>query len=1003
MPEQGHRKAGSTPPTSNGATSSARGDPVQAGARRPVSDATPGGDAPPAAFGLDRADDTWMDRLREAEQPATLGCIGSYELIAEVSRGGQGIVYRASQPGTKREIAVKRLLAGSFATETMRRRFEREVEAVATLNHPNIVTVYGIDVIDGQPLLAMEWIDGVPINQWATGEGSSARGPAEIVRMMLAVCDAIQHAHQHGVIHRDLKPSNILVDSQGKPHVLDFGLAKVIVPEASNESVLTLTEQFVGTPAYASPEHLRGGLDAIDVRTDVYSLGVILYEMLTGRMPYDVSGNLPDAFQAIEHAEPIPPSTITKRLDREIEAITLKALAKDKLGRYQSAADFAADLSHYLRHEPIAARPAGTMEQVRKFARRNRILVGAGAAVGLALMIGIAGTGVGLLKAVSAEADARREAQNATAINEFLQDMLASADPGRDGRNVKVVEVLNAAARKVDHAFDDQPEIKASLRRVIGTTYMALGLYEDAQEHLHAARDLHLRLLGDEHRETLRSMASIVELLGSRGHPAEAEAMSRQVFETRRRVFGTRDLDTIVSQNDLAWRLRDLDRLDEAEELLRETLAICREDLGGDHLQTLGTMQSLGVVLELRGKRDESIELLRQALEGVRRVNGEEDLSFLTTMSSLGSVLRRSGKFDEAGALLQQVYEGRNRLLGPDHRSTLRTANSLALLYYKRGMFDQAEELHRRTLSGRRAALGQDHPNTLTSMNNLAQTLRKQGKLVEAEELYRRTLDGRTRLYGENRLKTLNTKSGLAGVLAQRGRLDEAERMQAELLDTAVRELGEDHWLTSNTMGGLAVTYERQGRWDEAEALHNQALSVRRGAFGRDHPGTIRTMESLARLLHKTGRLEQAESLFSEVLALRRRVLRPGHPETTGALDNLAMLLQDKGDLQRAELLLLEALEIEKTEYGNEHWRPARARVQLGICLTRLQRFDEAEVGLIQGYEVLSSMLGDPHERTQRAIRALVDLYEQWGTPGKAADFRKRLTPSPQTANTSDD
>jgi serine/threonine protein kinase len=316
-----------------------------------------------------------MDRVREAETPATLGCIGPYELIEEVSRGGQGIVYRARQPGTKREIAVKRLLAGSFATPAMLRRFEREVELAASLSHPNIVTVFGIEIIDGQPLLAMEWIDGVPIDEWATSGESGRRSPKQIASMMHDVCDAVRHAHQHGVIHRDLKPSNILVDRSGVPHVLDFGLARPIGTEADGGLTVTLTEQFVGTPAYASPEHLRSGTSAIDIRADVYSLGLVLYNALTGRLPYDVSGDLPDVFHRIEHAEPIRPSSVAPSLDREIEAIVLKALVKEKERRYQSVDLLAEDLRRYLHDEPILARPPSTFYQLGKFAKRNKTLV----------------------------------------------------------------------------------------------------------------------------------------------------------------------------------------------------------------------------------------------------------------------------------------------------------------------------------------------------------------------------------------------------------------------------------------------------------------------------------------------------------------------------------------------------------------------------------------------------------------------------------------------------
>lgn len=308
--------------------------------------------------------------------------IGPYELEAEVARGGQGIVFRARQPGTNRTVAIKRLLVGSFSTAAMRQRFQREIEAAAALSHPNIVTVYGMDVVDGQPIFAMEWIDGVPVTVWAAGvrTGDAQRKPAlyagpcrdpeETLELFLRICDAVQHAHARGILHRDLKPSNILVDDAGQPHVLDFGLAKRFAGAPGGEAAeVTRTGEFLGTPTHAAPEQLRG--ERLDERADVYALGVLIFEMLTGECPFDAKASLTDLVRAIEHDEPPRPSGRDARLGLELDTIVRKAMAKDREERCATARELGEEVRRYLAGEPVLALPASTWYLVRKLAARN--------------------------------------------------------------------------------------------------------------------------------------------------------------------------------------------------------------------------------------------------------------------------------------------------------------------------------------------------------------------------------------------------------------------------------------------------------------------------------------------------------------------------------------------------------------------------------------------------------------------------------------------------------
>ncbi len=342
----------------------------------------------PENFGFDEDGDAWIDRIRESESGESLGRIGDYEVLAEAGRGAQGIVYRARRAGTKVDAALKRLAAGVFATASMRRRFDREIEAASALDHPNIVRILGIDEADGQRVLAMEWVDGKPITQWAAPTDHRPPALPRLIDVFLKVCDAVHHAHQRGVIHRDLKPSNILVETRGEPHVVDFGLAKLLDTNEPGDVPVTRTGQFVGTPAYASPEQLDGG-NSFDVRTDVYSLGVVLYHLVAGRLPYPASVSLTEMARLVREAEPVAPSAVSGRGDRTLDAVVLKCIAKPQSARYQSVEALSDDLRRYLRGEAVRARPCGRVERIKRVCRQNPVAVSLMIAVFSGLAVGL--------------------------------------------------------------------------------------------------------------------------------------------------------------------------------------------------------------------------------------------------------------------------------------------------------------------------------------------------------------------------------------------------------------------------------------------------------------------------------------------------------------------------------------------------------------------------------------------------------------------------------------
>jgi len=504
------------------------------------------------------------------EDPATqvvagsLSCtipaaIGRYRILRLLGEGGMGAVYEAEQDQPRRTVALKVIKPG-FATPETLRRFQHESQALGRLQHPGIAQIYEASTADAgfgpQPYFAMELIHGLPLHEYAEQHKLTAR---DRLALMARVCDAVDHAHQRGVIHRDLKPANILVDETGQPKILDFGVARVAESDAQHTHQTNIG-QLVGTLAYMSPEQVAGDPD-LDIRSDVYALGVILYELLGGKLPHDISRKpLPEAVAVISEEEPSPLSFINRSYRGDIDTIVAKALEKDKARRYGSAADLAGDIRRYLADEPITARPASASYQLQKFARRHKALVAGTAAVFTVLAAGVVASTWEAVRARKAERAAASEAATAEAINNFLQnDLLAQAsasnqagpstkpDPDR-----KVRTALDRAAARIAGKFDKQPDVEAAIRNTIGETYVDIGLYPDAQEQLQRALKLQARALGTDNPKTLKTLSLLARCADSQGNYADAEELYGRALKTQRRVLGSAHRDTLNSMSSLA-------------------------------------------------------------------------------------------------------------------------------------------------------------------------------------------------------------------------------------------------------------------------------------------------------------------------------------------------------------------------------------------------------------------------------------------------------------------
>jgi serine/threonine protein kinase/tetratricopeptide (TPR) repeat protein len=770
----------------------------------------------------------------EPDVHTPIASIGPYRLIRRIGAGGMSEVYEAEQERPRRRVALK-LIHPLRITPAMLRRFEFEVEVLGRLEHPGIARVYDAGTAQTrfgtQPWFAMELVRGQRLDHWLR----AARPDLERrLRMLIDICDAVQHAHQHGVIHRDLKPANILVTDDGKPKVLDFGVAGAVEGSAAGssaggETLHTATGQIVGTLQYMSPEQAAGDVRRLDTRSDVYALGVIAYQLLSDRLPYDVSDKpLPEAVRVICDEEPTRLSTIDRSLRGDLETIVFKAMAKEKQQRYTGCGELAADLRRYLDYEPISARPPSPWYQAAKFARRHKTLVSAAISIFAVLVIGVIVSTAAMLEAHRARRYAvqrQRDAEAARAateqINTFLNDMLASVDPIRaQGNEPTVREVLERASAQIAGRFEDQPLVEADLRNTIGETYQSLGLYAQAREQATRALELRRRALGPDHQLALDSQNAIALASEAMGDLASAERTYRELLDTSRRVLGADHPDTLMGLNNLACNLDDQGRTAEAQPLHREALALRRRRLGDDHAHTIQSVHNLGTSLLMSGKLDDALPLLREGVQRRARTLGPDHPSTLASVTSLADTLCDTGQAAEAEPMLRDALARCERVLGPEHANTIvvmgRWAKSLRLI----GRYDQAEPAIAEALARARRSIAadDDHPRVLPLLNERASILFHMGRIAESEAAFRDLLPRLHRVLGADHPGSAIVQGNYALALAKLERFAEAEPVFRDLfarIDSAP--------VPRSRAAAFAAEYARclreLGRSDEANAL----------------------------------------------------------------------------------------------------------------------------------------------------------------------------------------
>ncbi|MHC4140310.1 MAG: tetratricopeptide repeat protein [Planctomycetota bacterium] len=947
--------------------------------------------------------------------------IGRYEIRGVIAAGGMGTVYEAVQDHPHRLVALKLLRRGAASPQAMK-RFRHESEILGRLRHPNIAHVHDAGTFDegegAQPYFVMELVKGEPLIRYAD---SRKLGTRQRMELFVKICDAVQYAHHHGVIHRDLKPDNIFVDDLGEPKILDFGVARATDSDIRATTVRTDVGQLIGTVPYMSPEQVTGDPTELDTRSDVYSLGVVLYELMSGRLPHDLRGKtIPEAVRVIREDDPTPLSSVNRVFRGDVETIVAKALAKEKVRRYQTAADLASDVRRYLKDEPIVARPASTFYQLRKFARRNKALVGGATVAAAALVLG---TAVASWQAVQAT-HARNQAVD---VNAFLFEVLGATDFVEEGRRLDVMDVLDRAVAAIPLTFADRPLLEAEVRHRLGISYASMSAFDKGIAQLRAAREIRTRELGPEHRDTLETTATLGEILSRIYRWYEAEQLWRKIIAARERTLGANHPDTLRAMSQLSRPLVNLYLVDEAVDLSRRSAQGLIKALGEDHedaiyaylwswspLYSQGRYDDLQQVLDnavemaeralpedhrvrllakkwlgewlcMRGHWDKGWPILEGALAAQQRLYPGDDLRTLKWTDGVGSQMVRNGPDretkQEGVRMVRQAAEGMARLFGDDHIHTGYALEHLATAERTMGNPEAAEGNYRRALAIKRAHLGDDHPHASNTLIRLGWTLVELDRLKEGEELLREGLERNLKLIAtlpvtpvtKAHRDTIFSLANLASMLERQGRMVDAEGEWRRAV--AIWERGGDPGYRQQELR-LAHNLAAQRRYDEADEIYRRVVAWRQDTLGKTHAATLEAANSLAWSLKRFGnpdKLAEAEELARETVGHARSTLRDTDERLYTMTNTLAVVLNRRG--KNAEAVL----EFEQVAAV----APAKlSRVYYGRCLTALGRHEEAETVLlaVDGVGIVP------------ARYALIDLYDAWGKPEKAAEYRALLS-----------
>ena len=962
----------------------------------------------------DRAGPDSQTRLAE-ETPGTV--IGRYKLLQPIGEGGFGRVFMAEQTEpVVRRVALKIIKLG-MDTRQVIARFEAERQALAMMDHPNIAKVLDAGATpEGRPFFVMELVRGEPITDYCDKNNLDVPQRLELFSQ---VCNAVQHAHQKGIIHRDIKPTNVLVtiaDGKPVPKVIDFGIAKATSARLTEKTLFTEFRHLIGTPAYMSPEQAEASGVDIDTRSDIYSLGVLLYELLTGTTPFDAkrlhSAAYAEIQRIIREEEPPKPSTrlstletlpavaaqrqtepakLSKTIRGDLDWIVMKCLEKDRTRRYETANALAQEIERHLNDEPVLAGPPSTAYLLRKFIRRNMIPVTAAAAVGLALVLGVIGTSIGFVnashqreqakknelraldeakRAQAAEEAERQRAQELEQVATFHAAQFEGLDAQAMGLRLRedLIEDAIQALQKLGHSDEELATTRAQLEEALAAgnpTNVALeNLYENV---LSPALQSVQEQFAAQPLVKARLLMSLANTLRQLGLDKYAMAPTVEALETRRRLLKAGHHDTIDAVWGLAGLLQSEGRLEEAEIHYREALKLSECSFDSQEQHNFQLMMDLAALLVEQNRLAEAESLMKTGLPGLERIHGEADVTTLAALRWYSGLLRMQGRPREAEPYVAKALDAAERAGEEGHAERQLLLTEYALLLFDLTEYEKAEPYHAAALNEVRRLRGDRHPLTLGVSSTYGVLLAKLGRFEEAESCLRTALALSREVLGDQHPDTLNVLGLLADALLSQGRYSEAEALSREQFTGCQVLYGEDHHQTSKALKGVAFAIGLQGRLDEAKPLFEEALLSHRRLLGDFHLDTLVLIQGWGYILTNHRMLDEAETVMAAYARGASQAV--GDHKVTASLErHYAQTLAELGRFDEAIRFANAAVERYRR---HPEWGPAGARhARQVLAGSRLKGFVQS---------IASGQIQDDPDAVELVRRELLEGFD--GSP----------------------
>jgi eukaryotic-like serine/threonine-protein kinase len=968
--------------------------------------------------------------------------VGAYKLLQKIGEGGMGAVYMAEQQEpVRRLVAIKLIKPGQDSAQVLA-RFEAERQALALMDHPNIARVLDAGAAtSGQPYFVMELIKGVPITKYCDEHHLT---PRERLSLFVPLCQAIQHAHQKGIIHRDLKPSNVLVclyDGKPLPKVIDFGVAKATGQKLTERTLFTDFGSIVGTLEYMSPEQAQLDQLDIDTRSDIYSLGVLLYELLTGTTPLERKRLKTEAFlellRIIREVEPPKPSSrltdskdslpslaaqrqlepagLTRAVRGELDWIVMKCLDKDRARRYETANGLARDVERYLQDEPVEAGPPSASYKLRKYARKHRRLLATSAAFVVLLLVGVVVSAWQAVRATAAERISTEQATRAKAAelealalaemsqrrliqigkaNDILGSIFQKLDPNAETIEDKPLRVLlgerlDRATRELDGDAVGDPLAVAKLQVILGDSQLGLGNPEKAVVLFNRAREAYTANLGPNHIDTLSSMHKLANAYGFAGKVNKAVQLFEETLSLYVSQLGPNHVDTLSTMNDLGSTYHEAGKLDKALPLLEKSLDLLTAKLAPDHSDRLDSMNNLALAYLDAGKVTSAVQLLEATLELRTASVGPSNPLTLKGMNNLARAYQDAGKLKKALQLREKSFDLAKANLGLDHPITGQNMGGLAEGYHFAGHHDKAVALYQELLNRREATLGADHRVTLKSRLQLASHHRRAGKWEQAAAIAQKTLEVCKAKLGPDDILTINCLGELARNYENGGKVGQAIAILEELVGLHKAKFGSGDPATLMCMHRLAGAYMSDGKVNKALSLYQETFKLRKESLGLDHPSTLATMNDLAWAYEGAGMNDRALSLYEQAFGLMKAKRGMNHPDTLIMMNNLASAYQMKGKLELSLPLHQQALDLTRTTRGPTHPETLNCLMNLAWGYLAAGKLDRSIPLMEETVEKMKIELGSDHPRTISGMRNLARGYEDIGKL-KQADFLLR-------------